>query len=157
MTRSEILIVALALLAGCEPRPAMVRPGGEFAAHPEKAVLVALRQVHATDEQRIAIMDAFDESQPKLAALDDDAEALMGQWYGLDRRDAGFARKGAELADKWGRISRERMTLTARFDGRVAAVLKEDQWDAWQQFWMRPGFSPGISGPPEEGGRGRRR
>jgi hypothetical protein len=134
-----------------------LRPGGEFAAHPEKSVFTALRQVHATDEQRLAILAAFDESQPRLQNLDDEADELMGKWYGLDRRDPGFAKKGAELAEKWGKISRERMALTAKFDGRVATALKQDQWDAWQQFWMRPGFAPAESGPPEEGMRGQRR
>lgn len=154
MTVRASLICALAVVAGCAGRPAM-RPGADFDSHSEKAVFTALRQVHATDEQRIAIMAAYDDSQPRLVSVNDQADEVIGKWRELDRRDPGFAKKSAELADKWGKLSKERMALTGKFDGAVAGILKADQWDAWQLFWLRPGFSP-ENGPPEEQ-MGRRR
>lgn len=161
--RTAIVLTLLPIaLAACSPRPAY-RPGGDFSARPEKAVYIALREVNASDEQRLKVMAAFDESEPKLRALGDEAEDLLNRWHRLDRRDPAFEQKADEIADRWGALSRERMTLTARFESRVAAVLDPDQWEHWEDFWQR-GPSPrreerdeGPSGDEGPGGEGRRR
>lgn len=149
--------VLLLALAGCSHRPPMMLSADEFPPRPEKEVLVALREVHADDRQRAEVLRAFDESQPRLRALADESEALLGQWRGLDRADADFAARAQSLAERWGASARERMLLTAAFEGRVAAVLDGDQWRSWRDFWSRPRFGPGQGGGLREGGSAPRR
>ena len=153
MSRNEFLIVALALLVGCAPRPAF-RPGEDFSMAPEKSVLIALREAGVRDEQRVAIMAAWDETQQRLRTLGEQAEALLTEWRELDRRDPAFGRKSAELSKQWGKVSGERMAMASGFEGKVASVLDSAQWDRWQQFWIEPAFAGREDGPPGEGGRG---
>ena len=127
---------------------------------PEKTVLVALRETGVRDEQRIAIMAAWDDTQPRLRSLGEQADTLVNLWRALDRRDPAFAQKSAELSKQWGSLSGERMATASRFEGSVAHLLDAGQWDRWQQFWSQTAFFSGMEdGPPgEEGpGGGRRR
>jgi hypothetical protein len=81
----------------------------------------------------------------------------MKRWHNLDRRDPAFVQKAAPLTERWGAIERERMELTGTFESRVASALDADQWQQWQDFWLR-GYGPGRGGEgsPDEGERGRR-
>jgi hypothetical protein len=150
-------MAALALLVGCSPRPA-IRPGEDFALRPEKQVFFAISAARASDDQRVKILAAYDESQPRLRALDTEADHALQQWRELDRRDPAFAQQASALAEKWGAISRERMALTAAFEARVADIFDADQWQAWQDFWGRGDAGPDERGRHEDGdmGGGRR-
>ena len=144
------------LLVACAPRPAE-RPGGDFDLRSEKAVFLALKDVRASDEQRLAVMTAFDETHPRLEALADEAERLLQRWRELDRRDPSFEQQAGALSGQYGDLARERMTLSAKFEERVATTLTEDQWTAWQRYWVRPSFGPRDREPGEGGGRRGRR
>jgi hypothetical protein len=156
MKRAATLAATLAVLTACAPRPD-VRPGEAFAEQSEKRVFVALREVHAGDEQRLAVMRAWDDIQPRLKAVAAEADTVMEQWRALDRRSDDFVQRSNELAFKWGELSAQRVKLTAGYESRVAAALDEEQWQAWQEFWNRPAFGPREGAPPEGGGRMRRR
>lgn len=151
------LATALAVLVvACAPRPAF-RPGGAFAPLPEKRVLVALAEVHADEAQRRAVLEAYDQTTPRLRALADEAESLQARWQDLDRRNAGFTAQVLELAERTAGVSRERMRQAAAFERQVATALDADQWQAWCDFWSRAAAGP-LDGPEEGfGGGGHRR
>jgi hypothetical protein len=149
--KHAVTLAALALLTACNPRPD-IRPGEAFADPSEKQVFFALKQVHASDEQRAAILNAWDDLHPRSAELSRRDEELLSQWQALDRRAAGFRASAAELSAKIVEVTRERMILGARFEERVAATLDEEQWEQWQAFG-----SDQSPGPRGEGGGRRRR
>lgn len=143
MSRFPLLAaLALTALAACSHRPPMIAPD-DFGPRPEKMVLAALREIAASDDQRRAILQAFDETQPRLAMLTSNTEALLTQWQELDRRDPAFARQADALAERWASSARERLGARAAFEGRVAAALDGAQWQDWQAFWNRAAFGPG--------------
>lgn len=146
--------LALALLAGCMPRPAW-RPGEDLSVRPEKMMFVALSEVKASDDQRLKVMAAWDDSAPQLKSLIGQSNDVLQSWRGLDRRDAAFRATADALAARWGELWRARMAVTSRFESRVARVLDADQWRKWQDWWQQAARRRG--GPEEwEGGRGRR-
>lgn len=136
-----------------------MRPGEDFSARPEKAVFLALKEAGATDEQRRAILEAWDATNPRLETLAGQAESLLEQWRGLDARGEAYRTTADLLASRFSAVARERMVLSAKFDARVAAALDEDQWEAWQQYWQRRTMGPreGRPGPGGPGGGRRRR
>jgi len=149
--------MSLALLAACAPRPA-ARPGEVFSVRPEKGVFLALKEARASDAQRHAILQAWDASTPRLQTLAQQAESLLEEWRDLDPRDTAFGTTAELLASKLSSVTRERMVLSAEFDGRVAAALDEDQWEAWQRYWEARMMGPPEGDPGGPGGpaRGRR-
>lgn len=133
-------------------------PDDAFALPSERRVFVALREAHARDEQREAILAAYDEVEPKLEELGERLEILFNRWHGLDRQDPAFRERAASLAAEYAEIARTRMDATAGFEARVADTLDAEQWEAWDEFWTRPAFGPGMEGPgggPMRGGRRR--
>lgn len=144
------------LLAACAPHP-VERSGGDFDAIGEKSMFLALKEVKANDDQRLAVMAAYDESHPRLEALAEESGRVLQRWHELDRQDPAFRDQASALADRSGEIARERMALSAKFEARVAGALSAEQWRAWQQYWVRPGFGPGEGERGgHEGRRGRR-
>jgi hypothetical protein len=125
-------------------------------------MFLALKEARASDEQRRVILEAWDATNPRLETLERQTESLMEQWRGLDPRDGAYRTTAELLASKLSAVARERMVLSADFDGRVAAALDEDQWQSWQQYWQRRTMGPGERGPGPDGpgpggpGRGRR-
>jgi len=144
--------VIAVLLAACAHRgpPPLT---DDFAVPSERRVFVALREAEARDEQRQAILAAFDESAPKLKVLGERSENLIEQWRELDRRSAHFLRQAEELAAEYAEVNRARMHTMAGFDARVAEALDVEQWEAWQEFWSRPAFGPRAGAVHESGGR----
>jgi hypothetical protein len=153
--KHAVALAALALLTACNPRPD-IRPGEAFADPSEKQVFFALKQVRASDEQRAAILAAWDESHPRAAELSRRNEELLAQWQGLDRRAPGFRASAAELSARIVEVARERMVLGAAFEERVAAALDEEQWVLWQDLGSGPGSGPRSEGGHQGGGRRRR-
>lgn len=119
----------------------------DFAVPAERRVYVALREAQAGDEQRKAILAAYDETEPQLRQLAERSEDLLERWRGLDRLDPAFRERASRLAIEYAEVSRARMEAAAGFEARVAETLDAGQWEAWQEFWMQPAFEPGMGGP----------
>lgn len=119
----------------------------------EKSMFVALKEARATDEQRLAIMAAYDETQPRLRDLAEESAGLIAEWHALDRTEKDFEARADALAKRWGEIARERMTVTAKFDAKVGAVFDSGQWRDWTLYWNRPAYGAGMVPPEQEGRR----
>jgi hypothetical protein len=117
-------------------------------------MFVALKEIQATDDERLAVMAAWDATEPRLAALSGESEEVLERWRELDRRDPGFAAQAEALSGRSGDIARERMAMAAKFEAGVVAALSQKHWDAWEQYWRqrRYGGEEGL-GRAEGGGR----
>ena len=140
------LAALITVLVACSPRP-VFRPGEDFQSRPERMVFEALAKAKATDEQRLAVMKAWDETQPRLRELNRESAAIIQQWRTMDRREPDFGKQAGELAKHFGEVSQQRMELNAKFDASVGAVLDGTQWGNWQLYWNRS-YDPAMGPPP---------
>jgi hypothetical protein len=129
----ELVLAALAgtlLLAGC------VTTGDpeEFGRRPEKPIYHALREVDATETQRLAVLDAFDRYSDKLKGLQSRSRQLIDEWRRLDRRDPSFVDVAKGLSERWAAIASERLVLESEFEREVAGTLDASQWGEWQSY-----------------------
>jgi hypothetical protein len=125
--------LAAVLLAGCMSRA--TQPGGDFALAPEKLVFLALKAAAARDEQRLKVMEAYDDTRPKLKALYEEGQDLIEDWRKLDRNKPEFRPKAEKIGVRLGEIARERVATMAVYEARVAGILELEQWYIWQNFW----------------------
>ena len=129
-------------LAACAGRPPFA-PDSDYATPSERQMFRALKEVGASDKQRIAAMEAWDNFHPRLEKLAGELDAATQDWRALDRRDPGYASKSAALSNRCGVLLQQRMAVTGRFQGKLAAILTQDQWERWQSRATRLG--PGAS------------
>ncbi|HUP92798.1 MAG TPA: hypothetical protein VM074_11165 [Solimonas sp.] len=123
--------LVLGALAGCalpDTRPETFGP------RREKTVYLAAKEAHATDEQRRLILTAYDETGVQLKRVQGEAQAVLSEWHGLDRRAPGFTAQAQVLAERWAALHREQLVAEADFDRAVAAALDEAQWKSWSDF-----------------------
>lgn len=151
-----IVLCAALVLEACASHPGFEAPG-DFAVPSERGMFIALADVGASDKQRLAVMDTWDETHGRLNALGDEAQRVLQDWRELERRDAGFAKQSSSLAKRYSEIARERMTVVAKFEMRVASILDERQWDRWQRNARRPESGFGEATVASRGRGGTRR
>lgn len=119
----------------------------------ERRVLQGIAQVHATPEQRTAILASFDTVNPELRALEEQEQQLGRNWSELDAKQGGYPALAQDLLEQRVRYFRKRLELEFEFDRTVAQVLDKEQWSVWR-ISVRRGehdFGAGPGGP----GRGR--
>ena len=148
--RIGCLILAGLLLAGCVDDPELYRP--DVAPRQERTVLYALKQVKASDPQRIAVLNAYDVSNGKLRTLVQQSREVVRQWHELDRFAPDFQAQADALSVKWAALNSAEMKTRATFDHDVAAVLGPKQWGEWQDFMNGEGYEPNA-GNEWTGGR----
>lgn len=128
------VMLALAI-AGCATPAA--KPAETLATPSEREMFVTLKEIKATDKQRLAVMDAWDDSHARLVSLEEEAQRIREDWFDLSRREPAFVKKSSALARRQGEILQERLQLTGKFEAKVASILTEDQWQQWQRRAMR--------------------
>lgn len=112
----------------------------DFGDRSEKTLYAALREAEVSAEQRLSVLAIYDRHHPRLKALDAEAQKVLESWRALDRRSPEFASASADLAARWGELSRERVEESGALEHEVAAVLDEEQWRAWRERWTMPAF-----------------
>ena len=129
-----VLLLAVAGLGACAGRgePEMTRP--DLGAPPEKLVLAALDKVKATDEQRTAVLNAYDSRQQQLTDLAKRSRELVKQWHKLDRTAADFDQQVEALAAQWAQVNADEMKARSAYERSLATVLDAGQWKTWQSF-----------------------
>jgi hypothetical protein len=142
----------LALVAGCASSP---EAPVDFNARPEKQLYVTLKEVKATDDQRLKIQDAYDRFDAQYKVQQAKARDLIAQWRAIDRRDPAFTELTRGLSERWAALAAERLLLESGYEQEVAAVLDPGQWKTWQE-WMMPHLvmSTEEQGQREYGRRG---
>ncbi|MBL6751430.1 MAG: hypothetical protein ISP90_12955 [Nevskia sp.] len=153
--RLAVSLLAATLLAACaEKEPRLTRP--DVGPRTEHTIYTAIDAVHASDAQRLAILDAYDASNGRLRELSAQSSQVMSQWRDLDRMAPGFTAQVDALAAQWASINAGEMKARAAFERQVAAILGTSQWGKWQDF-MRSGagrerdYFLGGRGPEEDG------
>lgn len=126
------LVVWALLLAACAGEPELSRP--DVGPQQERTVLAALTKVSATDQQRIAVLNAYDSTNGRLRELATQSRQIIGRWHQLDRTAPDFSTQIDALAAQWASVNAAEMKARAAFEQGVAASLSPKQWNQWQDF-----------------------
>ena len=81
----KFLWMAALLPAACASRQAAPPPDGNFDPGSERGMFVALRDLHATDDQRVAVMAAWDQYQDARRAAEAKFDTQVHAALGDDR------------------------------------------------------------------------
>lgn len=147
------LLVASLLSACASAPPAALSEN--FDGLSEKAVLYALREIQATDDQRKKFLETYDRHNPKLVKLSKERIAIAEQWNQLNRMDDAFLSQAAALSERRAVVVQQQMVEEAAFERDVATILGPEQWKDWQSFWASVAAAEGERGLG--GGRSGRR
>ena len=140
-SRNPALLACAALsisLAACSSTPSsfpFLTGRTDYGARYEKQVFFALKAVKATDEQRLQVLQAFDEADPQLATLSSESVRVSDSWRKLDPRDKNYQAQAEQLAQHQGELSSEKLRVRAEFNRKVAAVLDRSQWSGWTNLF----------------------
>jgi len=143
------------LLCACAGEPELARP--DTGPQQEKTVYTALTKVSASDEQKVAVLNAYDRSNDRLRQLASRSRKVLDEWRELDRRAPDFSAKVDTLAAQWGQINADEMKARAAYEQEVAAALGPKQWGQWQDFMRsvpRPRIDDYGAGQERERRRG---
>lgn len=139
------LLAALLVLAGCAQRAQI--PGREFEQRPERTLYQALREVEASETQRVAVLNAYDRLDANLKVMSRQSQELIAEWRRLDRRAPAFPELARGMSERWAALAAERLVVESAFERDVAVALEPAQWQEWQQLMStRP-----LGGPGERG------
>jgi hypothetical protein len=121
----------------------------------EHTIYGAIQVVHASDAQRLAILNAYDTSNGRLRELSAQSAKVMAKWQDLDRTSPGFSGDVDALAAQWARLNGEEMQARGQFERQIASILGPSQWGKWQDFMRRPSsqerdYFLGGRGPEED-------
>jgi hypothetical protein len=126
-----VLVLALLALTACAARPPLNldERGG---IRSEKETIGALRRIGATDEQRRAVLAAFDRARPDWRALQAERELLQHELGRLPPKAPGYLEQADALAQRWGTLHQREVEVFARYEQAVAGALSEEQWSLWR-------------------------
>jgi len=128
-----VVAVGLAVsLLGCVGEPEVQRV--DLGANPEKALLVGLSKVKASDAQRIAVLNAYDNRNGQLVKLDNRSKRIIEQWYALSRTAPDYLQQVDTLAAQWAAVNSDEMKARGAYEHDVAANLSAAQWSDLQDF-----------------------
>lgn len=125
------------LLACATDSPELER--ANLAASPEKLVLAALTKVKASDEQRRAVLEAYDSRNGELVDLAKRSRQILAQWRKLDRTAPDFEQKVDALATQWSEVNGAEMRARSAYEHALASRLSASQWSDWQDFMRSVG------------------
>jgi Spy/CpxP family protein refolding chaperone len=132
MLRTILGLALTLLVCACSGEPELSRP--DTGPQEEKTVYAALTKVSATDEERVAVLNAYDRSNDRLRQLASQSRQILRDWRRLDRRAPDFSAKVDALAAQWAGLNSDEMKVRAGYEHDVAAVLTPKQWERWQKF-----------------------
>lgn len=151
MLRNLLGLALVGLLTACSTEPEISRP--DAGPQVEKTVYAALTKVAATDEQKVAVLNAYDRSNDHLRELAAESRRIVGEWRELDRLAPDYAGKADALSARWGQLNADEMKTRSTYEHDVAAALGPKQWSQWQDF-MRSNRAPRSSDDYGSGGTG---
>lgn len=132
MKRTVVLLVLAAILSACADDPEV--PRTDLGASPEKLVLAALTKVAASDAQRVAVLNAYDNRNGELRALGKSSGQIIAQWNKLDRTAPDYLQQVDALAARWAQVNGDEMKARGAYEHELAANLSPAQWTRWQDY-----------------------
>lgn len=156
MVLPTAMLGAALLLAACAPTTVVLR-ANDFDPRSEKTLYAALRETGASDEQRLAILAAYDRHQPQLKQLSAESARLVEAWRMLDRRAPDFDASAAGIAAQWSTLAAKQVAAQSAFEREVAGQFDAEQWEIWQARWAAAEFDPRLGPRPGPGGITQRR
>ena len=99
-------------------------------------MLAALTKVKASDAQRLAVLNAYDSRNGRLAELARQSRQLVAQWYKLDRAAPDFEQQAEGLAVQWAEVNGAEMRARAGYEHALASQLTPQQWKEWQDYLL---------------------
>ena len=137
------------------PRGDFDRGGPQQQGFSEKAVIRALTTVEADEQQRLAVLAAFDRDDAERRKLLTEGEQLRRDIAKLPKSQPDYLARLEPLARRKGEIVTEDLLIQARFDQAVGSTLTPDQLERWNELFRQSGERGGYGG--EGGGGGGRR
>lgn len=121
-------------LSACSHDPArgIGRADGASDVTSEKSVIRALSDVEASDQQRLAVLAAFDREDAQRGRLRREAEDLRRTMSKLPKTEPDYVTLFGPLAQRAGELVTEQLLIQARFDQSVASILSAEQFSDWQ-------------------------
>lgn len=132
MRAATAILLCAGLLACAQDPPELER--ANLGASPEKLVLAALTKVKASDDQRRAVLDAYDSRNGQLEELSRHSRQILAQWHKLDRTAPDFERQVDALAGQWAEVNGAEMRARSGYERALASQLSASQWSQWQDF-----------------------
>ena len=151
-------LAALMLLGACAhggPPGGFDRGGPQQQGYSEKAVMRALAQVEADEQQRRTVLGAFDRDDVERRKLVTEAGQLRKDIAKLSKSEPDYLARIEPLARRKGEIVTEELLIQARFDQAVVNTLTPDQLERWNELFRQNG-ERGDFGGGGAGGGGRR-
>ena len=153
-TRHALLLATLLVLTACGgrggPRAGDDRVGPQQR-YSEKAVMRALGQVEADEQQRLAVLNAFDRDDAERRRLATEDEQLRRQIASLSKGQPDYLARIEPLARRTGELVTEALLIQARFEQAVVNTLTPEQLERWEAQFRSNGERGGFGG----GRRGR--
>ena len=158
--RRTLVLAALISLAACGgrggPSGGFDRAGAQQPVFSEKAVMRALGQVEADEQQRRSVLGAFDRDDAERRRLSTEGEQLRKDIASLSKSQPDYLDRIEPLARRKGELVTEELLIQARFDQAVVNTLTPEQLERWnEQFRAGAERGGGFGGGGGGGRRGR--
>ena len=129
-----LLCVGLSiLLSACVPtEPELERT--DVGPHQERTMLNALERIKPSDEQRVAVLNAYDASNSRLRELSAQSRQIVTKWHQLNRLAPDFQDQVDALSLRWAEVNAQEMKTRAAYERSVALAITPKQWQQWQDF-----------------------
>lgn len=154
-TCHALLLATLLVLAGCGgrggPRAGDDREGPQQR-YSEKAVMRALGQVEADEQQRLAVLNAFDRDDVDRRRLATEDEQLRRQIASLSKGQPDYLVRIEPLARRKGELVTEALLIQARFEQAVVNTLTPEQLERWEAQFNQAVERGGFGGGGRRGG-----
>ena len=97
-------------------------------------MLNALERIKPSDEQRVAVLNAYDASNSRLRELSAQSRQIVTKWHQLNRLAPDFQDQVDALSLRWAEVNAQEMKTRAAYERSVALAITPKQWQQWQDF-----------------------